>query len=173
MRLKKKAELKINSMKQENETLHQELNQVLQEKGVSISYSSHAVHHSLIRAQLLQIRIKELEGDISRFQDKLLEKQNEFETYKLQHVARSVSPSKSGYPRSPSPPRYGANDTSLVTGERERSPTKYNRSFEELKAKLEGKGETGMTREPREVEINRIIYRGKKRGKKRITTIAQ
>ncbi len=50
MRLKKKAELKINSMKQENETLHQELNQVLQEKGVSISYSSHAVHHSLIRA---------------------------------------------------------------------------------------------------------------------------
>lgn len=90
---------------------------------------------------LLQARVKELETELSRYHDKLLAKQNELETVKLQNVTRSVSPSRApGYPRSPSPPRkYGANDTSLVLGDREKSPTKYNRSFEELRAKLEGR----------------------------------
>ena len=94
---------------------------------------------------LLQARVKELEAETSRHHDKLIEKQNELETVKLQNVTRSVSPSRAPpgpYPRSPSPPPvrvYGVHDTSLVAGERERSPTKYNRSFEELRAKLEGR----------------------------------
>ena len=45
-----------------------------------------------------QLKITELQTDLSRLQDRLLEKKNEIENVKLQQVARSVSPSRPSSP---------------------------------------------------------------------------
>lgn len=55
----------------------------------------------------LQVRVKELETDLSKLQSQLLDKKNEIENVKLQQVARSVSPQ-----RPSSVTRF--NDSSLV-----------------------------------------------------------